>query len=171
MKATHAGWMLVVWLLAAPVLHGGDVPLPPATVVPDQATLEKRFEEKMAGITLAGFFTVTGKVDDKPLKEEKYTITKVTKLREGFWLFSARIQYGKHDVNLGLPLEVKWAGDTPVITLTNYPVPGFGTFTCRILLYDDKYAGTWSGGNHGGSMFGRLMPSDDPDKSEADSDD
>jgi hypothetical protein len=133
-------------------------PLPKATPVPDAATLEKRFEQQMKGVTLSGFFTVTGREDDKPLKEEKYTIEKVSKLKEGFWLFSARIQYGKHDVTLALPLEVMWAGDTPVITLTDYAVPGFGKFTCRILLYDDRYAGTWSGGDHGGNMFGRLIP-------------
>ena len=54
------------------------------------------------------------------------------KLKNGFWLFQSRIQYGNHDATLALPLEVKWAGDTPVITLTDYTVPGFGKFTCRI---------------------------------------
>jgi hypothetical protein len=163
MKATRTGWMFVVWLLAASVLRGDDAPpLPAATPVPDQATLEKRFEQKMSGVTMTGYFTVAGKKDDgKPMKEEKYTITKVKKLRDDFWLFTARIEYGKHDATLGLPLEVKWAGDTPVITLTDYSVPGFGTFTCRVLLYDDAYAGTWSGGNNGGSMFGRLSREDD----------
>ena len=37
-------------------------------------------------------------------------------------------------------------------------MPGFGKFTCRILLYGGHYAGTWSGGDHGGNMFGRLIP-------------
>jgi hypothetical protein len=157
MNANRAGWMLVMCLLTASAVRGDDTPpLPPPTPVPDQATLEKRFEQKMSGVTMAGTFTVAGREDGKALKEEHYTITAVKKLKGDFWLFTARIQYGQHDATLALPLEVKWAGDTPVIMLTNYSVAGFGTFTCRILLYDDQYAGTWSGGNNGGSMFGRL---------------
>jgi len=131
--------------------------LPPATPVPDRATLEKQFEQTMSGATLSGFFTVAGRQDGQPLKEEKYTIAKVTKLKDGFWLFQSRIQYGTHDATMALPLEVRWAGDTPVITLTDYTVPGFGKFTCRIAVYKNQYAGTWSGGDHGGQMFGRVL--------------
>jgi hypothetical protein len=152
------GGMLALVALVAVALADDTPALPKATSVPNATTLEQRFEQQMKGVTLSGFFTVTGKEDDKPLKEEKYTIEKVTKLKDNFWLFTARIQYGKHDVTLSLPLEVMWAGDTPVITLSEYAVPGFGKFTCRILLYDDRYAGTWSGGDHGGNMFGRLIP-------------
>lgn len=155
MKRTRAPWMLVIWILVAAAARA-DEPLPPPTEVPDQATLDHRFEQKMSGVTMIGTFTVNGREEGKPLKEEKYTITNVKKLKDDFWLFTARIEYGKHDATLALPLEVKWAGDTPVITLTNYAVPGFGTFTCRVLIYDDHYSGLWSGGNNGGSMFGKL---------------
>jgi hypothetical protein len=147
-----------VGLGCALVVRADDAPpLPPATPVPDQATLDKRFEKLMSGVTLSGSFTVNGRDDGQPLKQEKYTITKVSKLRDGYWLFQSRIQYGKHDASLGLPIEVKWAGDTPVLTLTDYTVPGFGKFTCRIMLYDDQYVGTWNGGDHGGKMFGSLL--------------
>ena len=147
-----------VGLGCALIARADDGPaLPPATPVPDQATLEKQFEQTMSGATLSGFFTVAGRQDGQPLKEEKYTISKVSKLKNGFWLFQSRIQYGTHDATLALPLEVRWAGDTPVITLTNYTVPGFGKFTCRIAVYKNQYAGTWSGGDHGGQMFGRVL--------------
>ena len=33
----------------------------------------------------------------------------------------------------------------------------FGKFTCRVLVYRDQYAGTWSGGDHGGHLFGRVV--------------
>ncbi|HEX4132161.1 MAG TPA: hypothetical protein VHZ24_19180 [Pirellulales bacterium] len=147
------GVMCVVGLVArAQQTPGMAKPTP----VPDRATLEKQFEEAMSGATLVGTFTVAGRDDGKPLKHEKYTISKVSKVRDDFWLFQARIQYGDHDATLPLTLEVKWAGDTPVITLTDLTVPGFGTFTCRVLIYRDQYCGTWSGGDHGGAMFGRI---------------
>jgi hypothetical protein len=33
---------------------------------------------------------------------------------------------------------IKWAGDTPVITLTDLSIPGMGTYTARAILYNDQ---------------------------------
>jgi hypothetical protein len=129
---------------------------PAAAAVPDRAALEKQFEETLSGATLEGTFTLAGK-EDKGLTREKYTLGKVKKIKDDLWLFEARIQYSDHDVTLPLSLQVKWAGDTPVITLTDVLVPGFGTFTARVLIYRGQYAGTWSGGDHGGHLFGKIL--------------
>ena len=72
------------------------------------------------------------------------------------WLFTARIQYGSHDVTIPLPLRVVWAGDTPIITLDKMPILGIGSFTARVMIFNDQYAGMWDGGNHGGLMFGKI---------------
>ena len=53
--------------------------------------------------------------------------------------------------------ESEWAGDTPVISLTDASVPGLGTFSARVLFYEDRYAGTWSHGDVGGNQFGRIV--------------
>lgn len=128
----------------------------PQPAVPDQATLDKQFEEALSGAVLDGAFTLTGRDNQTP-KTEKYTIAKVTKLQNDYWLFQARIQYGDHDVTVPLPLQVKWAGDTPVITLTDMMIPGLGTYTARVVIYRGQYAGTWSGADHGGHLFGRVV--------------
>lgn len=121
---------------------------------PTKEQLYKQFEESLSGSKLVGRFTVVGK-DDKPAAKEEYTLTSVTKLEEGdYWLFKARIKYGDKDVTVPLPLEVKWAGDTPVITLTDFTIPGMGTFSARVLIYRDNYVGWWKHGEHGGQMFG-----------------
>jgi len=125
----------------------------------DQAELEKKFAETMSGATLIGTFTVTGQTDQK-LNEEKYTIESCKKLKSGKWQFKSRIQYGGKDLTVPLALDVMWAGDTPVITLTDMPVPGFGTFTARVIIFRDEYAGTWSGADHGGHLFGRIERTD-----------
>ena len=142
---TAAGWACVALLAAACSKK------PPAA-----EALEKQFEQTLSGATLDGHFT-TGKGGQ--LREEKYTISKVSKMGGDTWLFSTRIQYGDHDVTVPLPLTVKWAGDTPVITLTDFSIPGMGTFTARVLIYRDQYAGTWSGGKAGGELFGRIVRS------------
>jgi hypothetical protein len=121
---------------------------------PDHAALEKQFAETLTGATLAGHFT---QGDNPGLSEEKYTIEKVSKLSGDTWLFSARIQYGSRDVTVPMPLTVKWAGDTPIITLTDLTIPGLGTYTARVMIYRGRYAGTWQAKDHGGHLYGRIV--------------
>ena len=118
------------------------------------AELEKQFQESLTGVALAGHFTM-GKGQN--LREEKYTIEKVSKLKDGLWLFHARLQYGGRDVTLPLPLPVEWAGDTPVIHLTDLSIPGVGVYTARVMIYRGHYAGYWSGKGAGGHLFGRIV--------------
>ena len=140
-----------------------------------KAALFKKFEETLTNAVLIGSFTMKGEKNAGKLNEERYEIAKVTHTQDDLWLFQARIQYGKHDLTVPLLLEVKWAGDTPVITLDDYRVPGFGSFTARIVIFDNQYVGTWKGGDHGGQMFGRIekkkeAPKDAAPKGEASKD-
>jgi hypothetical protein len=151
-RPTFAALCLLLTMASSAIAQKSADPKPQ----PSQEELEKQFAETMSGATLVGRFTVTGQDLDKPLKQDRYTLGKVSKLKNGLWQFETRIQYGDHDVKLPLALEVKWAGDTPVITLTNIAVPPLGTFSARVLVYKDEYAGTWSGGDHGGQMIGRI---------------
>lgn len=142
----------------APILARADEPAA-KPAIPDRATLEKEFSEKMSGAVLVGRFTVDGKEDQA--REERYEIEKTAKLAgegagEDDWIITARIKYGKYDVTVPIKLQVMWAGDTPVITLTDLEIPGLGTFTSRVLIYGDRYVGTWQHGKVGGHMFGRL---------------
>ncbi len=59
-------------------------------------------------------------------------------------------------------MQVKWAGDTPVITLDNVGMPGGGnSYSARVLIYDKTYAGTWSGGDHVGLLNGVITSGKD----------
>src|SRR3981081_846712 len=118
--------------------------------------LEKEFEQSMSGVTLAGHFTRQGGAG---LSDDKYNIDKVTKLKDDLWRFDTRIQYGGNDVKMPVSLHVKWAGDTPVLFLTDESIVGMGKFTVRIVIYGGHYAGTWSGSKgHGGQMCGHNAP-------------
>jgi hypothetical protein len=120
-----------------------------------QDQLDRKFEETMKGVTLVG--RSTRLQDDKISGEEKYVIEGVSKLAGDTWLFRSRLQYGGHDIPVPLPVTIKWAGDTPVITLTDLSIPGMGTYTARVILYRDQYAGTWSGKKGGGQIFGKIV--------------
>jgi hypothetical protein len=152
------GLACVFALATARALAQEKAPAKPAE--PSQEELEKALSEKLSGATLVGQFTVSDVNDGKPLAQDKYQLGKVHKLANGLWSIEARIVYGKNDVKLPLALPIKWAGDTPVITVTTVAFPGLGTYSARVLSYDDSYAGTWSGSNHGGEMWGKIVKAD-----------
>jgi FtsP/CotA-like multicopper oxidase with cupredoxin domain len=121
-----------------------------------QEAREKEFQEMLSGVVLDGYFTIDGR-EDRGLRKEKYTIAGVSKLPGGFWTIQARIQYGDHDVTVPVPVSIEWAGDTPVISLTDATIPGLGTFTARVMFYRNTYSGAWWHGETGGRQFGRIV--------------
>ncbi len=133
-----------------------------------QEELIKKLAKDLTGVKLVGKFTITGRGAMTP-KEEEYTITSAMKLDEpDLWLIKARVKYGKTDGTFPIPLEIKWAGDTPVITLTNLEIPGLGTFSSRVVIYEGRYAGTWQHGDVGGHLFGVLKRDDEKPANDAD---
>jgi hypothetical protein len=124
------------------------------TPAPGMNPAEKRFHDMLADVTLEGFYTRGEKPE---LQSDRYVITRVTKIKDELWRFEARVQYNKKDLPIALPLPVKFAGDTPVISLTNFAIPGFGSYTARILIYENSYAGMWGDAKRGGIMFGRIV--------------
>ena len=127
-----------------------------------QAELEAAFEKMLSGAQLTGYFTDSAMPEGAPLSKDSYTISKVSKISGNVWRFDTRIQYGTRDITLPIPLEVQWAGDTPMVTMTDAPIPGLGTFTARVLFYRGQYAGIWSGADHGGELFGKIERASDP---------
>src|ERR1700694_2607497 len=104
--------------------------------------LEKEFQDSMAGVVLEGQSTRDG---SPGLSEDKYAIEKVVKTGDDQWTFYARVDVKGQTMTVPLPLQVKWAGDTPVITLPDQALPGMGSYTARVVVYRGQYAGTWSG--------------------------
>jgi hypothetical protein len=130
-----------------------------APAVVTMSAVEKQFAESMNNVKMVGFFTVG---DSKELHDDAYVIEKVTKVADGQWNFSARIQYGGRDVKVTLKVPLQFAGDTPVINFIRQTVQGMGTYDARVLFYKGGYAGTWGAGDHGGSMFGKIVKNDMP---------
>ncbi|MFO0868305.1 MAG: hypothetical protein U0935_05105 [Pirellulales bacterium] len=148
-----AGWSGICWLLLAAVAAAEEPAA--AGAEPPREELYKKFAESMSGVKLVGQFTVIGK--NIPPAKEEYTILSATKGEKGdSWILLARIKYGQHDVTVPLPLTIKWAGTTPVITLDNLTIPGLGTFNARVLFHEKSYAGTWSHDKVGGQLFGTV---------------
>ena len=123
---------------------------------PTQEELEAAFKATLSKATLAGRWCSIKDGKLGPEKEDKYTISSVVKVGGDMWLVNARIQYGKKDFVAPIPVQVKWAGDTPVIIVDKVGVADSGTYSARVLIYEKTYAGTWSGGDHGGLLNGVI---------------
>ena len=116
---------------------------------------EQAFAQRLSGASLVGRFTTAGR-EDQQGRPERYDISSIEKVGDDRWRFNARIQYGNVDTTLPIVVPVQWAGDTPVITITDFTIPTMGTFTARVFFYGDRYAGTWQHDQVGGHMFGRI---------------
>jgi hypothetical protein len=136
-------------------------PAEQAASVERQAKLDAALSKMLSGATLEGSFTNTGAGrDPDKLSRDKYTLGEVKKVGGEMWQFPARIQYGEKDITVPIVLPIRWAGDTPVVTVDDLPIPGFGTVSARVMFFENHYAGYWKHGDHGGSMFGMIHPAE-----------
>jgi hypothetical protein len=117
--------------------------------------LDRKFTTMMTGVVLEGRSWRPG--SDKLGDEERYFIDGVSKLAGDTWLLKARFQYRGRELPIPVPVTVLWAGDTPMLSLTDVGVPGMGSYTARVVLSGDQYAGTWRGKKAGGQIFGRIV--------------
>ena len=138
------------WVSANVTGIGREAPLDSLT------DLERDFAERMENTVLIGHFTIEG-VERRDGVPERYEIARATKLEGNLWRFEARVKYGNTDVTLPMVLPVEWAGDTPMVSITDFTIPGLGDeFGARVVFYDERYAGTWDHGQYGGMMYGTI---------------
>ena len=143
----------VGWLLGA-TGAGQDTPLESLDA------RERAFAERMQNVVLTGHFTIEGRERRDGLPE-RYEIASATKLDGDRWRFDVHLTYGSVDATLPVVVPIVWAGDTPMVSITDFEIPGLGDeFGARVVFYDDRYAGTWDHGEYGGMMYGTISPAD-----------
>jgi hypothetical protein len=124
----------------------------------DPTELEKKLHTLLEGARLVGQFSVVGAdgAINRPPQADQYAVSRLERDADGRWIFNVSMSYGTQQHTLPVPVTIEWAGDTPMITMTEQTVEGLGTFTARVLLYEGLYAGTWKHGQFGGHMWGRI---------------
>lgn len=123
---------------------------------PSREELEAKFTAAMNGVTMSGRWAL---IKDGALgqeRSEEYRIVSVAKTEGDNWVINARIKYQQVDIVAPIPIKVQWAGNTPVIVVDALTVPGGGTYNARVIIDGTTYAGTWSGGDHGGVLAGTI---------------
>lgn len=162
-------WMIVCAVLTAGTTLADEEKSKPAENTPskkkviDKPALEEAFRAKLTNAVLRGSWQMTrtdGNTTSDKLGEprtDQYTISKVTKLANDYWLIHARVQYADKDVTLPVPVRVVWAEDLPIITLDKMNLPGLGTYAAHVMIDGDFYSGTWFGAGYGGVMSGQIV--------------
>ena len=130
---------------------------------PTTEELENKFIATLSNATMSGRWCSIKDGVMGPEKEDKYTIVSVKKVSGDNWIINARVQYNKTDIIAPIPVQVKWAGDAPVIIVDKVPMPGGSVYNARVMIFDHTYAGTWSGGKHTGLLNG-LITNDQKEK-------
>lgn len=121
----------------------------------DRDALEKQFAEKLTGATLLGAYSIDGK-DAKSQKPDRYKIVSAKKLKGDDWVVTSKMKVGDAEVDIPITIQVYWADDTPVMSLTDLTIPGVGTFSARVMFHGHRYAGSWQHGKAGGLMWGLI---------------
>ena len=129
----------------------GDAAVDPASLT-DQ---EHQFTERMRNVTLRGSFTVDGREGRTP-REDRYDIESVEKVGDDLWRFNAGMKCCGVNGVIPVVVPMRFVGDTPMIMMTNTSLPALGTFTVRLIFYEDRYAGSWQHEKVGGLMSGRI---------------
>lgn len=119
--------------------------------------LESKFKAMLSNATLSGRWAP---IKDGALGEEKsdtYQIVSVGKISGDNWVVNARIKMNQREFVAPLPVKVIWAGDTPVLIVDKMTMPGGkNAYSARVIFFENTYAGNWSGGDHGGMLYGTI---------------
>ena len=128
-----------------------------------QKELELEFQQMLSGSILRGTWQMVkgeeglaGKAPLTEAKPEEYSIGKVSKASDDYWIITAKIKYADREANIPVTVRVVWAEDTPIITLDKVSLPGLGTYSARVMIYRNFYAGTWFGDCYGGILSGQI---------------
>lgn len=133
-----------------------EEPKPKESATASMSEAEKKFQNTLANCTFKGRWCLIKDGELGEEREDKYTILRASKTGGDNWLIFARVQYNNKDVTVPIPVQLKWAGDTPVITLDNMAIPNLGTYSARVVVHDNSYAGNWSAGDHSGMLYGLI---------------
>lgn len=153
---------LAALLLASFALFLADAgraqePTPPSAAT-DAALdpAETKFKELLTNATLTGRWAAVNDGELGPEKEDRYFIVSAAKVKDDSWIIQARMKYREQEIVVPIPVQVKWAGDTPVIIVDKLAIPGGGTYSARVLFYEKTYAGSWTGTRRGGLLNGII---------------
>ena len=137
---------------------------PPANVRGEEPKLEdlhKAFSEMLTDATFKGTWAPIAGGELGEEKDDGYKIVRVTKKKGYYWEFITRMNIRGTEIDFPMPIQVRFAGDTAVLILNDVPVGEGKTYSARVMIHNDVYAGSWWGvGGKGGTISGTISRGD-----------
>src|SRR5262249_49054530 len=133
-----------------------------------QEELEARFKALLTKAYLSGRWSPieNGKLGPEK-QEDKYEIVSAGKVKDDQWVISAKMRYGKNEMTIPVPVQVKWSGETPMIVVNNLNMGPNRNYSARVLFFDGTYSGSWnSSSGYGGVLYGTVDHGDASPKAE-----
>jgi len=87
---------------------------------------------------------------------DKYQIVSVAKGNGDNWTVSAKLKYRDQEFVMPIPVRMRFDRDTAILIVDGLSIPGGGTYTARLLIYERTYSGTWKGQRGGGMLYGTI---------------
>lgn len=146
----------IVFLSPARSVVAQDTDASESTAPAAMNELEQAFSDRLENARFTGRWSLVadGKIGEE--RTDEYLINSATKVRGDDWVIVTRMRFGTVDVNVPITVQVKWAGDTPVISVSELAIPNVGTYSARVVVDKDQYGGSWRGQGYGGLMYGVI---------------
>ena len=175
MKANFA--ISVLFLIAATALTSAQAQSPEPAKSANTQSASQKVEEPKAAVTqkplpaepeerFKFLFTksyLSGRwapLKDGALGDErmgdKYQIVSVAKGKDDNWVVNAKLKYREQEFVLPFPVRMKFDGDTAILIVDDLTIPGGGTYSARLMIYERTYSGTWKGQRGGGMLYGTI---------------
>ena len=106
---------------------------------------ENAFSAMLKNATLNGTWAPIDKSLLGDDQKDGYEIVSATKKEGDVWVLVSKMKFQGQEMQIPIPVRVKFAGDTAVMILNNLPLGDGTTWSARILFHDDVYAGSWWG--------------------------
>lgn len=119
-----------------------------------KSDMEAKFIALLSDATLQGRWAPLKDGQLGPEKEDSYQIVSAQKMDGDRWQINARLRYGGQSIDVPVPATVKFAGDAAILVVDDFSLGNYRAYSARLLFHNGTYSGTWSGGDHGGMMYG-----------------
>ena len=71
------------------------------------------------------------------MKSDSYQVVRVTKIKGDRWEIVSRTNYEGKEIEFPIPVIIKWAGDTAVMTLDEITTAGGKKYSARVMFHND----------------------------------
>jgi len=122
---------------------------------------EEQVIKFLSEVKFVGKITIESSEDRQESRMQTYAfrISKCEKLPDAdMYRCTVFVNAGEVETRLANPINVKilWIENTPVITVDKHMNPSLKSFRGRVLIFEERCAGSWQFGKIGGHVFGRF---------------